>query len=118
VSLLGLDVGAGGSRAVVTLPKLLWVQRHEPAIWSQVRSVLLLKDYVRWRLTGDRATDVADASGTLLFDVARRCWSEPMLRETDVDPAWLPTVHEGLRSRLCRGEAFTTSTLRAGSWAT
>ena len=53
-----------------TLPKMLWVRETEPEVWRQVRSVLLPKDYVRLRLTGDKATDVADASGTLLFDVA------------------------------------------------
>ncbi|HEX9630128.1 MAG TPA: FGGY family carbohydrate kinase, partial [Pyrinomonadaceae bacterium] len=53
-----------------TLPKLLWVQEREPDVWTSVRSVLLPKDYIRLRLTGERATDVADASGTLLFDVA------------------------------------------------
>ncbi|HEY9502396.1 MAG TPA: FGGY family carbohydrate kinase, partial [Pyrinomonadaceae bacterium] len=52
-----------------TLPKLLWVRDNEPEIWSRVRSVLLPKDYVRFRLTGEKATDVADASGTLLLDV-------------------------------------------------
>ena len=63
-----------------TLPKLLWVRTHEPDLWAQVRSVLLPKDYVRFRLTGERATDVADASGTLMFDVARRkCrWSRSL----------------------------------------
>ena len=54
-----------------TLPKLLWVRRTEPDDWARVRHVLLPKDYVRYRLTGRLATDVADASGTLLFDVAR-----------------------------------------------
>src|ERR1044072_8168377 len=55
-----------------TLPKLLWVRDHEPELWQQVRSVLLPKDYVRFKLTGEKAADVADASGTLLFSVAQR----------------------------------------------
>jgi xylulokinase len=58
-----------------TLPKLMWVHKHEPQLWSRIRSVLLPKDYVRLRLTGERATDVADASGTLLFNVTGRRWS-------------------------------------------
>ena len=62
-----------------TLPKLLWVREVEPELWTRVRSVLLPKDYVRLKLTGDRATDVADASGTLLLDVRRRKWSQEML---------------------------------------
>jgi xylulokinase len=77
-----------------TLPKLRWVLEREPEVWSQVRSILLPKDYVRFRLTGERATDVADASGTLLFDVAKRCWSQEMLAATEIDERWLPTVFE------------------------
>ncbi len=77
-----------------TLPKLLWVRQVEPEHWRQVRSVLLPKDYVRLRLTGDKATDVADASGTLLFDVAGRKWSEQMLATAEIDAAMLPQVYE------------------------
>ena len=77
-----------------TLPKLLWVRDHEPDIWARVCTVLLPKDYVRLRLTGERATDVADASGTLLFDVANRCWSGAMLDAMEIDEACLPSVFE------------------------
>ncbi|HAF15601.1 MAG TPA: xylulokinase [Blastocatellia bacterium] len=77
-----------------TLPKLLWVQEQEPDVWARVRSVLLPKDYIRLRLTGERATDVADASGTLLFDVAQRRWSTPMLAAAEIDQNYLPTVFE------------------------
>ena len=70
-----------------TLPKLLWVREKEPSLWERVRSVLLPKDYVRYRLTGAMATDVADASGTLLLDVSKRAWSETMLQELDLDPS-------------------------------
>jgi xylulokinase len=77
-----------------TLPKLLWVRDVEPDVWRQVRSVLLPKDYVRLRLTGDKATDVADASGTLLFDVTSRQWSQQMLAATGIDKAVLPRVFE------------------------
>jgi xylulokinase len=67
-----------GNRALpgFTAPKLLWLQRHEPDVYARIRHVLLPKDYVRFRLTGERSIDVADASGTLLFDVAGRRWSE------------------------------------------
>lgn len=78
-----------------TAPKLLWVRDHEPDAWRRVRHVLLPKDYVRYRLTGRLATDVADASGTLLFDVARRRWSEEMLHALDLDAALLPEAFEG-----------------------
>jgi len=77
-----------------TLPKLLWVRKHEPDTWKRVRSVLLPKDYVRFRLTGDKATDVADASGTLLFDVANRVWSGTVLDEMDIDASLMPRSYE------------------------
>jgi xylulokinase len=77
-----------------TLPKLLWVRKHEPGKWKTVRSVLLPKDYVRFRLTGDKATDVADASGTLLFDVANRVWSGTMLDEMGIDASLMPRSYE------------------------
>ncbi|MGQ0627008.1 MAG: xylulokinase, partial [Phycisphaerales bacterium] len=77
-----------------TLPKLLWVREHEPQAWSRVRRVMLPKDFVAFMLTGLHATDVGDASGTLLFDVAARCWSAPALRAVGIDPALLPPAHE------------------------
>jgi xylulokinase len=70
------------------------VRAHEPAAWERVRSVLLPKDYVRFRLTGDRATDVADASGTLLFDVAARKWSAEMLDVCEITASLLPRAYE------------------------
>lgn len=79
-----------------TLPKLLWVRDQEPDVWMRVRSVLLPKDYVRLRLTGERATDVADASGTLLFDVAGRRWSNAMLEAMEINEAYLPTAFESV----------------------
>jgi xylulokinase len=85
-----------GNRALTgfTAPKLLWLRRHEPTTYAQVAHVLLPKDYVRLRLTGEHAIDVADASGTLLFDVARRRWSQEMLEALELDPAWLPRALE------------------------
>jgi xylulokinase len=85
-----------GNRALTgfTAPKLLWLQRHEPDTYARVRRIALPKDYVRLRLTGEHAIDVADASGTLLFDVARRRWSAEMLDALDVPEQWLPAAHE------------------------
>jgi len=77
-----------------TLPKLLWVRDHEPETWRRVHSVLLPKDYVRFKLTGDKATDVADASGTLLLNVAKREWSKEMLDAVELDTNVLPRVYE------------------------
>ena len=79
-----------------TLPKLLWVRDCEPRNFERIRKVLLPKDYVRYRLTGAYATDVSDASGTALFDVANRCWSQPMLQGLGLDSALLPSCHESV----------------------
>ena len=93
-----------------TLPKLLWVRDEEPAHWERVRTVLLPKDYVRWRLTGERATDAADASGTLLFDVAGRRWSSALLAHAGIDEAVLPAVHEGPEVTGCLSRAGAEAT--------
>lgn len=79
-----------------TLPKLLWVREHEPETWAQVKTVLLPKDYVRLKLSGDKASDVADSSGTLLFDVKNRCWSNEMLAWFEIDKSLLPKVYESI----------------------
>jgi xylulokinase len=77
-----------------TLTKLLWVRKHEPKIFERFRTLLLPKDYVRYRLTGEYGMDMADASGTLLLDVANRHWSTEMARSTGIDPACLPPLFE------------------------
>ncbi|MFL5937307.1 MAG: xylulokinase [Gaiellaceae bacterium] len=85
-----------GNRALTgfTAPKLLWLRAHEPDVYARIRSILLPKDYVRLKLLGERAIDVADASGTLLFDVAQRRWSDEVLDALEVPREWLPPVHE------------------------
>jgi xylulokinase len=89
-------VALTGNRALTgfTAPKLLWLRRHEPDTYAQIRHVLLPKDYVRFRLTGERAIDAADASGTLLFDVARRRWSEEVCEAIEIPLEWLPPSFE------------------------
>ena len=77
-----------------TLTKFLWMRENEPENWKRVRSVMLPKDYVRFRMTGDRAIDMADASGTLLLDVAKRRWSREMLEAAEINPALLPALFE------------------------
>ena len=77
-----------------TLTKLLWVRNHEPQLWKRFRRFLLPKDYVRLRLTGEHAIDVADASGTLLLDVANRRWSEAMLQAAHLEPSCVPPLFE------------------------
>src|SRR3954468_11724062 len=85
-----------GNRALTgfTAPKLLWLRKHEPETYGRIAHVMLPKDYVRLRLTGERAIDVADASGTLLLDVAGRRWSTEVLDALEIDAAWLPTLLE------------------------
>ena len=85
-----------GNRALAgfTAPKLLWLRRHEPDLWRELAHVMLPKDYVRLRLCGERATDVTDASGTLLLDVAARRWSEEVLAALELDPGVLPPALE------------------------
>jgi xylulokinase len=85
-----------GNRALpgFTAPKLLWLRRHEPDNFDRVAHVLLPKDYVRLRLFGELATDAADASGTLLFDVAARRWSDEVLAALELPSEWLPPVSE------------------------
>ena len=89
-------IGLTGNRALTgfTAPKLLWLRRHEPDAYARIARILLPKDYVRLRLTGEWATDVADASGTLLLDVARRTWSADVLDALEIPAAWLPPVLE------------------------
>jgi xylulokinase len=86
-----------GNRALVgfTAPKLLWVQRHEAKLWKRVRSVLLPKDYLRFRLTGEKVAEMSDGAGMLLLDVAKRRWSAKMLRICGIDESYLGRLIEG-----------------------
>lgn len=77
-----------------TLPKVLWLRRHEPAAFARLRTVLLAKDYVRYRLTGVPASEPSDASGTLLFDTARRRWSDAMFTLVDLPRSLVPDLGE------------------------
>jgi xylulokinase len=89
-----LELTANPALTNFTLTKLLWVRRHEPSIWSRVRHVLLPKDYVRYRLSGEFAIDVADASGTLMLDVVKRQWSREIMDAVGIDTGVLPSLFE------------------------
>jgi xylulokinase len=78
-----------------TAPKILWVRNHEPDLFAQVRQILLPKDYVRFKLTGEYAVDKAGGAGTLLFDLSQREWSPEVLTALDINPKWLPPTFEG-----------------------
>lgn len=86
-----------GNRALTgfTAPKILWVREHEPEVYARCAHILLPKDYIRFQLTGDFATDLAGAAGTSLLNVRERQWSDEVLSALDIPREWLPPVHEG-----------------------
>jgi xylulokinase len=99
-----------------TAPKLVWVRDQEPATWRRIAHVLLPKDYLRLRLTGEHALDKADGAGTLLFDLAARDWSAEVAEALDIDRAWLPPTFEGpvVTGSISTSAAAATG-LRAGT---
>lgn len=99
-----------------TLPKLLWLREHEPAAWSRVATVLLAKDFVRFRLTDVQSTEPSDASGTLMFDPAANRWSESLLDAVQVPLALLPDVaaSDGVHGVVSAASAALTG-LKAGT---
>jgi xylulokinase len=86
-----------GNRAMAgfTAPKLLWIRRHEPHVFSRIRKVLLPKDYVRWRLGHEYASDMSDSAGTLWLDTGRRAWSDVVLGACELDRSVMPQLFEG-----------------------
>ena len=92
-----------------TAPKLLWVRQHEPDVYRQIAHVLLPKDYVRYRLTGEFAIDKADGAGTILFDLKKRDWSREVLEALEIPPEWLPPTFEVVKFPIFEG--FTDSLL-------
>jgi xylulokinase len=110
-----IELTANPALTNFTLPKIWWVQKNEPDIWARAGAILLPKDYIRLRLSGSRATDVADASGTLLFDVANRRWSQPMMEASRVNSDQLPAVFESCEiSGHVSEEGARATGLRAG----
>ncbi|MFZ1994117.1 MAG: xylulokinase, partial [Solirubrobacteraceae bacterium] len=113
---LGIErlVELSGNRVLAgfTAPKLTWLAENEPDVHRRIERVLLPKDYVRFRLTGELATDVSDASGTVLLDVGRRAWSSELGRAFAVDQEWLPALYE---SQEVTGETATGLPVAAGA---
>ena len=98
-----------------TAPKLRWVAKHESALFAKVAKVLLPKDYLRFKLTGEFVTDMSDASGTAWLDVAQRAWSEPLLALTGLDASHMPRLVEGsAASGVLRDDVATLLGLRPG----
>jgi len=91
VAITGNDAFTG-----FTAPKLLWVRDHEPSCYAKIAQILLPKDYIRWQLSGEYATDCAGAGGTLLLDLSTRTWSTDLLVELNIPGPWLPPTFEGI----------------------
>lgn len=89
-----IEMVANPAMTGFTAPKILWLQKNEPKSWAKTVQVLLPKDFVRLKLTGEYATDASDASGTLLLDVRNRQWSKPLLEKLEIKPSLLPKVFE------------------------
>ncbi len=89
-----IDMVANPALTGFTAPKILWFMRNEPARFARCRHVLLPKDYIRYRLTGEYMTEVSDASGTLLLNVRQRCWHDDLISKLGIDRALLPPVVE------------------------
>ena len=99
-----------------TAPKVLWVRNHEPEVYGRIARILLPKDYVRYRLTGEYAVDRAGGSGTILFDLAERDWSLDIVRSLDIPPEWLPRTFEGTQvTGVVTGEAAALTGLDPGT---
>jgi xylulokinase len=99
-----------------TAPKILWVREHEPELYARARHVLLPKDYIRYRLSGEFAMDCADGSGTMLFDLSRRNWSAELLDTLDLPQEWFPPVYEGPAiTGVVSATAAAETGLRAGT---
>ena len=99
-----------------TAPKILWVRNHEPEVYAKAKLVLLPKDYVRLRLTGEAAMDKADGAGTILFDLKSRTWSKAVLEKLAIPAEWLPPTFEGPETTgRVTDEAAAATGLRAGT---
>lgn len=123
-----LEIAVPGLRAITgnlampgfTAPKVLWVRKHEPKVFDQIRTVLLPKDYVRLKMTGVAASDLSDSSGTLWLDVGARRWSETILAACGLGPDHMPALFEGpevtgrLRPQIARAWGMGEASVVAG----
>jgi xylulokinase len=99
-----------------TAPKILWVKEHEPEIYARARHMLLPKDYVRYKLTGEYAIDKADGAGTVLFDLKSRDWSDEVLAALEIPRAWMPRTFEGTEfTGFVSEEAAALTSLKVGT---
>lgn len=111
-----IEITANPALPSFTASKILWVRKHEPENYAKCRHILLPKDYVRYRLTGEFATDVSDASGMQLLDIANRCWSDEVLEKLDIDRSMLAKVYESPEvTGKITSEAAAVTGLKAGT---
>ena len=89
-----IEITANPALTGFTASKIMWVKKHEPENYAKCRHILLPKDYVRYKLTGEFATEVSDASGMQLLDIANRCWSDEVLEKLGIDKSLLAKVYE------------------------
>lgn len=107
-----------GNRALTgfTAPKILWIREHEPQVYAKISHVLVAKDYIRFRLTGEYATDANEACGMLLMDAGARQWSQEVLNALEIPETWLPRVYEGSElTGTVTAEAAELTGLRVGT---
>ncbi len=121
-----IESKAGGREALIelvanpaltgfTAPKILWLRENEPRLYDRTKHILLPKDYIRYRMTSEYATEVSDASGTLLLDVVNRTWSDKLLRLLEIDKELMPRMHESLEvTGVLHADAATSMGLREG----
>lgn len=111
-----IDITANPALTGFTAGKILWVRRHEPELYKRCRHILLPKDYLRYKLTGEYAAEVSDASGMNLLDVPNRRWSQEVLQKLEIDPALLPVVRESCEvAGYITPEAASLTELKAGT---
>jgi len=102
-----IDLTCNPALTGFTLPKVIWLRDNEPENYWRVSKILLPKDYIRFRLTGEYATEVSDASGTLMFDVTNRKWSDELIELMELDKNWFPECYESVEvsGKVCKSAA-------------
>ncbi len=111
-----IEITANPALVGFTASKIMWVKNNEPAVFEKIRKILLPKDYVRFRLTGEFATEVSDASGMQLMDIPGRCWSSEVLSKLGIDRGWLADLYESqVVSGKVNNEAASLTGLKAGT---
>lgn len=105
-----IELAANPALTGFTAPKVMWVKKHQPEIFEKIAHILLPKDYIRYRLTGEFATEVSDASGTLFLNVKERKWSREIVEKLGLNIEWLPEVYEShvVSGKVCKKAAEST----------